>query len=403
MSSAAFHTLDWALVSSVALMWGSSFFFMKEALHHFHSGAVVFLRVAFGAVTLATLHLLVHRRDVRGGLREYPAAVLPGCSRLVVLALLWMALPLSLAAIAQQWVGTGLAGMIFASPPIWSTLVNAVLTRAMPARVQIAGLACGFLGVVLILWPTLTHGASSSALGLMLMVISSFVVGVGSCVGAPLQRKAMARAGPLGFLASLVLMAAISTLLCLPFGAYGLVHSTFGWRALAAEAALGGLSTGVAYSTPQMASRRDPSPLGWPFQDIAHSDAPLGGLSTGVAYLCVAVVVGRVGPARGLLGNYFLPVVSTVEGCLLYGESLQPLALLGAGVVTVGAWLTSRKGVASGAATGAQQQPAPAAHKSEEPSSSSWMSLREESSGTWDMRTLPGVALPEQPHGEIAT
>ena len=37
-------------------------------------------------------------------------------------------------------------------------------------------------------------------------------------------------------------------------------------------------------------------------------------------------------------------VVSTFEGALLYAEPLEPLAIVGAYVVTLGAWLTSRKG-----------------------------------------------------------
>lgn len=351
-ASTSFRLVDWALVTSVALMWGSSFLFIKEALVHLRPGAVVFLRLTFGCTTLCITLMLIHDcsiQRVAHSLRE--AITCAGSGRIVLVALTWMALPLAAVAIGQQWVGSGLAGMIFASPPIWSTLVNALLTRTVPAPLQLVGLVLGFVGVVLILWPTLDHGARSSAVGLALMLFASVVVSVGTCVAAPLQRKATSRAGPLGFLPTLTLALAASMVCCAPFGVYGLLHSSPSWGSLAAEVALGSLSTGVAY-------------------------------------LCVAAVVGRVGPARGLVGNYFLPVVSTVEGALVFGERIPPLAILGAVVVTAGAWLTSRKGrpVASGTAlTSSSTSTRPsrvvseAASRPEPPS--------------WDMRTLPGVVL----------
>ena len=43
----AFHPPDWALVTSVALMWGPSFLFIPEELVPLRPGGVVLLRVTF--------------------------------------------------------------------------------------------------------------------------------------------------------------------------------------------------------------------------------------------------------------------------------------------------------------------------------------------------------------------
>lgn len=48
-----------------------------------------------------------------------------------------------------------------------------------------------------------------------------------------------------------------------------------------------------------------------------------------------------------MLGNYFLPVVSTAEGALIRDERIDSLSVIGALVVIAGAWLTSRRGAPS--------------------------------------------------------
>lgn len=274
MSSAGFQVVDWVLVTAVALMWGSSFLAIKEALFCLHPGAVVFLRVAAGAMTLALAHLCFHCHDARGASRAYVDAVAcAGWPRIARLGLFWAAAPLTVAAICQQWVGTGIAGMIFATPPVWGTLVNAALTGILPSRTQAAGLMLGLAGVLLILTPSMQRAHSASGISaaterrrvfaLSSMLLSAVSVAYGSCLAAPLQRRATARAGHLGFLPSLVLMLSTATLYCLPYGAWGLAHSRCtalgspndisvdvgGWLvwALGAELALGCLSTGLAY------------------------------------------------------------------------------------------------------------------------------------------------------------
>jgi drug/metabolite transporter (DMT)-like permease len=69
----------------------------------------------------------------------------------------------------------------------------------------------------------------------------------------------------------------------------------------------------------------------------------LGVLGTGVAFVLMTTLVGRVGGPRGSVAIYFVPVVAIALGATLLGEAIHPLALLGTGLVLVGAWVTSRK------------------------------------------------------------
>ena len=70
---------------------------------------------------------------------------------------------------------------------------------------------------------------------------------------------------------------------------------------------------------------------------------PLGVLGTGVAFVMMTTLVGRVGPSRGSVAIFFVPVVAILLGVTLLGEQVTPSAAVGTGLVLLGAWLTSRR------------------------------------------------------------
>jgi drug/metabolite transporter (DMT)-like permease len=70
---------------------------------------------------------------------------------------------------------------------------------------------------------------------------------------------------------------------------------------------------------------------------------PLGALGTGLAFVAMTNLVGRAGAPRGAIAIYFVPVVAIVLGVTVRGEQVAALAILGTGLVLVGAWLTSRR------------------------------------------------------------
>jgi drug/metabolite transporter (DMT)-like permease len=70
---------------------------------------------------------------------------------------------------------------------------------------------------------------------------------------------------------------------------------------------------------------------------------PLGVLGTALAFIAIATLIGRVGAPRGSVAVYLVPVVSIALGVTLLGEQVHPLALGGALLIVLGAWLTSRQ------------------------------------------------------------
>ena len=284
--SGAFAPLDWALVAGVALAWGASFLLIEIGLESFDPGLVAFLRVFFGAVTLAL---------IPGARRAVERADLP---LIALLGVVWMSIPLFLFPIAQQWIDSSLAGMINGAAPLFTALVAATVAWRLPGGAQAAGLAVGFVGVVAIASPDLGQG-DSTTVGILLVLLATILYGCAFNLAGPLQR----RNGALPVIWRAQLFALIPLA---PAGAVGASGSDFSWDSLAAMVGLGVVGTGFAF-------------------------------------VWFATLAGRVGPTRGSLTIYFIPVVAIALGALLLGEQVHVAAIAGTALVLLGAYLTSRR------------------------------------------------------------
>lgn len=284
--SDAFGVAEWGLLSGIALIWGSSFVLIAFGLDAFQPGLITLLRIAFGAAALSLVpaaRARVHRSD-------WP--------RLVVLGLTWMAVPLLLFPVAQQWIDSSLAGMINGSMPLFSALVAALLLRRFPGTSQVTGLMVGFGGVVAISWPAV-QGAGATARGAALVLVATALYGVSVNLAVPLQQR-------YGSLPVLLRVQAVAVAATLPFGIAAIPGSAFAWGPLAAVVALGVFGTGLAF-------------------------------------VAMATLAGRVGATRGSIAIYFLPVVAIAFGVAFRAERVEPIALVGTGLVLLGAYLASRQ------------------------------------------------------------
>ncbi|MDH3305937.1 MAG: DMT family transporter [Acidimicrobiia bacterium] len=284
--SEAFAGLEWGLLALIAGIWGSSFLFIELALESFSPFLITSLRIGFGATALAL---------VPGARRPIERYDWP---RVFLVGIVWMAFPLSLFPIAQQWIDSSLAGMLNSSMPLFSAFFAALLLRRSPGRPQFVGLVLGFAGVAVITLPAVDNATSSSGLGALLVIAATASYGLAANLVVPLQQ----RYGSLPVLLRVQVVALIATA---PMGMAGVADSSFSPTALAATVALGALGTGVAF-------------------------------------VLMASLVGRVGATRGSVAIYFIPLVAIVLGVVFLDESVAALSVIGTAVVLLGAWLTSR-------------------------------------------------------------
>jgi drug/metabolite transporter (DMT)-like permease len=283
----AFTAFDWALFVGIGSIWGASFLFMAIGLDAFHPGLVTWLRVGFGAAVLAAIP------------RARQTRIQPEDKRQVgFLSLIWVAIPLTLFPIAQQWVASSVAGMLNGLVPIFTAIIAAVLLKRLPAGRQIAGLVLGFAGLSAIALAS-SSSSTSAALGVALIVLATICYGFATNIVAPLQQR-------YGSLAVIARVQWVGVALTAPYGIYGLLNSTFAWPSLLATAAVGILGTGVGF-------------------------------------LMMATLTGRVGPTRSSFITYLIPVVALILGVVFRNEELATLALVGSVLVIVGAFLASRR------------------------------------------------------------
>lgn len=285
-SGRSFGMVEWGLLASVAIIWGSSFLFIAEGLESFEPGFITAVRFALGFGTLAAFPAA--RRPISRN--DWPGVG--------AIAVIWMAFPMYLFPVAQQWISSSLAGMINGAMPLFAATTAAILLRKHPGRLQLAGLFIGFAGVVLVS----ARGGSSVTngyLGVGLLLIAVACYGLGVNLAVPLQHR-------YGALPVLMRALGIATALTTPIGLFHVPQGDVSATSVLAMAALGTLGTGIAF-------------------------------------VAMTTLVGRAGATRGAVATYFVPIVALLLGVTLRDEAAPIISLVGIALILVGAGLTSRR------------------------------------------------------------
>ncbi len=277
---------DWGLLVGAAGIWGASFLFMAIGLDAFSPGVVTFLRIAFGAATVALLpssHSRIERRDL---------------TKIAVLGFSWMAFPLTLFPIAEQWIDSSMAGMLNSAMPLATVLISWRFFSVTTGPRRLFGVMVGLIGILLIGVPEAT-GAGTNAVGVILVVLAVSSYGVAVNIAGPLQHR-------YGSLPVVSHALGFATIMSVPYALVGLPSSHFAWGPLLACFALG-----------------------------------VGG--TGLAFAMATTLTGRVGPVRTSVITYVMPAISIALGVVFRDETVAWTSLVGTAIVLVGAWLSSRR------------------------------------------------------------
>ncbi|MGC4769245.1 DMT family transporter [Micromonospora sp. DT44] len=280
-------------MAALALLWGSSFLWIKLALRGFNPVQIVFARLLLGFVVLAPIAL---SRGLRFPRERHV------WWHLLVAGLVSNAVPYVLFGIGEATVGSNVAGVLNATTPLW-TLLLALLVgvdRAVTVK-KAAGFALGFLGVVVIFspwesaseiasWGGLACLAAAASYGLGYVYMGRFLTGRGI---PPL----LLSAAQLG--AATVLLG-----LALPFA--GLDAPT------------------------------------WRFDAVA-SLLVLGALGTGAAYVLNYRIIDDEGPTAASVVTYLLPIAAVILGGIFLHEAVTVAIVAGIVLVLAGVTLTRKR------------------------------------------------------------
>jgi drug/metabolite transporter (DMT)-like permease len=273
----------------LAVLWGSSFLWIKMALHGFSPVQMSVIRAILGAGLLVAVCLIGRQRLPRGR-RIW--------GHLVIAAIFGNVLPYILFPFGEQTVDSGVAGVLNATTPLWALLIGIVIgTDRGLSPVRLGGLLLGFAGTLLIFAPWQASGLASWGTLAILSAAFSYAI----CY-AYVGRFVSARDGsPLALSAAQLTVASGLGLLVVPVGGLQTVH--FAPGALIALAILGLLGTGLAYA---------------------------------INYRLIA----DEGATNATTVGYLLPVVSVLLGAAFLGEGLNLRVIAGMLVVLVGVGMT---------------------------------------------------------------
>jgi drug/metabolite transporter (DMT)-like permease len=273
----------------LAAIWGCSFLFISVGIRELPPTYVTLARVTTGAVTLLVV-LAVTRQRLPRSRRLW--------AHLVVAGAFGVALPFTLFGYGEQRVPSLLAGIWNGTTPL-VVLPLAVLcfrTERFTLR-RLAGLAIGFLGVLVVLgvW----RGVGGAALAGQLMCF-----GAAACYGfaIPYQKRFLTDSGESGIALSAGLL-------------------------IAATVEIAVVAPLVAGAPP------DPLSLSW---NVVASVLALGALGTGIAFVIHMRNIRLVGASTASLVTYIVPVFAIVVGVVVLGEQVRWYEPVGALVVLTG-------------------------------------------------------------------
>ena len=271
----------------LALLWGGSFFFVEVALTGLPALAVVWARVAGGALVLWAVLRASGGVLPRGG-AEWRAVA--------VMGVLNNAAPFTLFALAQGGIGGGLAAILNAMTPILTVLALAGLAGERPTAGRLLGVLAGFAGVAVMM-----GGAVAGEMAAKLMCLAA----TGCYALASVWGRK--RLGALGLPPMTVAFGQCATaaVVLLPVVLWARV-----WD--------GGAVT----------------PASWAV--VWGALAGLILLSTALAYVIFFRLFAAVGPVNVQLVTFLIPLVAVGLGVAVLGERLEARHLAGAGLIGLG-------------------------------------------------------------------
>ncbi|MDJ0948047.1 MAG: DMT family transporter [Alphaproteobacteria bacterium] len=276
----------WAVLLLTAVLFGSSFLFIKIAVTEIPP-----VTIAAGRVVIAAPLVWLFLRLMGGRLPPLGAGWRP----LILLGFLTGVIPFTAIAWGQLHIESGLAGILFGTIPVFSVLLTPFIAkdeRLTPTR--LLGAFVGVAGVSLVVGPTALGGLDSQLLGASVTLLAA----LSYAVGATYTRRRMDLSPVMLAAGQLTVAALILAPLSLSLDApWTLVPSTGALAALAAVAVF----------------------------------------STAVPMLLLFWLIRRAGASNASLAAFFMPVVAVTLGAVLLGEALPWQAFAGLALILFGA------------------------------------------------------------------
>ena len=280
--------ISWLMLLILSVLWGGSFFFVGVAVSELQPLTIVMFRLLIGALGLWLL-LLVMRVKMPCTLSAWQAFFGMGVLNNII--------PFSLIVWAQTSLDSGVASIITATTPLFTSLLAGLLLVDEPiTRPKTLGIAIGILGV-------------SVLIGLSVFDLSSG-----------------------GILPQLAVLAAAVSYACA--GTFGRQFRRMNLDTRAV--ATGQLTCSAVLLIPLSFFFEQPLEILTASTSVWLSVVALALLSTSLAYLLYFTLLSRSGATSVSLVTFLVPVSAIVLGVLVLDEQLKLNHLLGMALIGLG-------------------------------------------------------------------
>ncbi len=281
----------WFLFITVGLLWGMPYLLLKVSVRELSVPVIVCSRTLIGALILVPIAL--HQKTLLPALKKYHYVLL--------YAVLELFIPWLLITAAEQKITSGLAGLLVATVPIWTTVIASVKgDKTVWHKKRLGGLLIGFIGVLLVVGiESLRSDQNPLAIIMILVASLSYASAVATVTATIPELDPIAINGLAMFSAAIFY---------LPFSLFAL-------------------------------------PDHMPTAHVIASQITLGLLPTAMAFILFFELMRDVGPARASLVTYLNTAFAVVLGVVILHEPLTLGILVGLPLVLIGSYFAGRKSV----------------------------------------------------------
>jgi len=161
-------TIDYALLTILALIWSSAFFNIKIATYSYGPVTIAFLRILFGAIPVVGL-CLFKKIKIEAFSKDWHWFALIGMVNLVI--------PFFLIAYGVQNVQSNLAAILMASTPLSATVLAHFFTDNEKINlIKLLGVLIGFSGIVFLFSDNVLINENNFLSALIIFFASTFYV-----------------------------------------------------------------------------------------------------------------------------------------------------------------------------------------------------------------------------------
>lgn len=290
--SILFLMIKWLLFLILSLIWGSSFILMKLGLNGLSPYEVAALRMLSAGLVLLPFFPKAWR-NTNGKTRSI--ALLTGLLGSFFAAILFC--------VAETSINSSVAAILNATTPLFVMMVGLLFFKRSTSIIQVMGILIGFMGVLLLFFPSLKANDISFTSHALLVLLATVMYGF----NVNIANKSLLHTPPL-------YIATIAFGMLIPLDSLMLFQQGFFHKDLFNEQLLKAVASSVV----------------------------LGVLGTAFATWLFYILMQKAGPLFSSMVTYGLPFVAIGWG-VIAGEKISSLVMVALALILSGVYLANKK------------------------------------------------------------